>query len=53
MIKFNLKPLITVALLFSLFVNNALSQSNHQTKKHKDITHEYANVNGVNLSEDE
>jgi len=49
MIKFNLKPLITVALLFSLFVNNALSQSNHQTKKHKDITHEYANVNGVNL----
>jgi len=36
-------------LLLSFFINNVFSQSNRQTKKHKDITHEYANVNGVNL----
>jgi len=48
-IKSNLKPLITFLVLFFIFSNKGQSQSKLQTKKLKDITHEYASVNGVKL----
>lgn len=48
-IKSNLKPLITFLVLFFIFSNKGQSQSKLQTKNHKAITHEYANVNGVKL----
>ena len=48
-IKSNLKPLITFLVLFFIFSNKGQSQSKLQTKELKDITHEYASVNGVKL----
>lgn len=49
MIQLKSKMLLTVMLLFSFYVHNAHSQSRQQTRKIKAMTHEYANVNGVNL----